>query len=216
MPAPESKNQRTITRVRGIVEAVGSVERGRVVFENKEGANCAKCHSLQPGEELVGPSLATIGSKYAKEGLFDSILNPSAGISPEYYSWILDTTTYGLVTGLLAEDSPERTIVRTETGDEIRLEPGEIVERRQSKLSIMPEDLVNTMTEQDLIDLLEFLVTLREESAMVTGFLSQCDVDLRQYSPLFHPVQKQIAQRLAGWLKFKSPIRPLAGYENRL
>ncbi len=167
LPPPESKNQRTITRVRTIVEAVGSVDRGRVVFDNKDGANCAKCHSLEPGEELVGPSLATIGSKYAKEGLFDSILNPSAGISPEYYSWILDTTNYGLVTGLLAEDSPERIVVRTETGDEIRLEPGDITERRQSKLSIMPEDLVNAMTEQELIDLLEFLATLREETAQV-------------------------------------------------
>ena len=165
LPAPASRNNRKIVRARAIVEAVGDVERGRAVFNRKDGADCAKCHSLEPGEEPVGPSLAAIGSKYAKEGLFDSILNPSAGIAPEYYSWVLDTTTYGLVTGVLAEDSGERVVVRTETGDEIRLEPSEILERRQSRLSIMPEDLINAMTEQELIDLLEFLTTLREETA---------------------------------------------------
>ena len=165
LPAPASRNNRKIVRARAIVEAVGDVERGRAVFNRKDGADCAKCHSLEPGEEPVGPSLAAIGSKYAKEGLFDSILNPSAGIAPEYYSWVLDTTTYGLVTGVLAEDSGERVVVRTETGDEIRLEPSEILERRQSRLSIMPEDLINAMTEQELIDLLEFLATLREETA---------------------------------------------------
>ena len=165
LPAPASRNNRKIVRARAIVEAVGDVERGRAVFNRKDGADCAKCHSLEPGEEPVGPSLAAIGSKYAKEGLLDSILNPSAGIAPEYYSWVLDTTTYGLVTGVLAEDSGERVVVRTETGDEIRLEPSEILERRQSRLSIMPEDLINAMTEQELIDLLEFLATLREETA---------------------------------------------------
>ena len=165
LPAPESKNNRALARMRPIVEAVGDVERGRAVFNDSAGADCAKCHSLEPGGESVGPSLAAIGSKYAKEGLFDSILNPSAGIAPEYYSWILDTTTYGIVTGVLAEDSPERVVVRTETGDEIRLEPAEVLERRRSRLSIMPEDLVNAMTEQELIDLLEFLASLREEMA---------------------------------------------------
>ncbi len=164
LPAPVSRNNRAIVRARSIVEAVGNVARGRAVFNRKDKADCAKCHSLEPGEELIGPSLAAVGSKYAKEGLFDSILNPSAGIAPEYYSWVLDTTTYGLVTGVLAEDSDERVVVRTETGDEIRLEPSEILERRQSRLSIMPEDLVNAMTEQELIDLLEFLTTLRDET----------------------------------------------------
>ena len=164
LPAPASRNNRTIVGMRAVVEAVGDVERGRAVFNRKDGAACAKCHSLEPGGESVGPSLAAIGSKYAKEGLFDSILNPSAGIAPEYYSWILDTTTYGVVAGVLAEDSAERVVVYTETGDAIRLEPSEILERRRSRLSIMPEDLVNAMTEQELIDLLEFLAALREET----------------------------------------------------
>lgn len=111
--------------------------------------------------ELAGPTLATIGSKYDKRGLLDAILSPSAGIAPEYYVYILDTTTQGLVVGVIAEDTPEQVVVRNEFGDEIRLKPEEITDRRKSNLSMMPEDIVNTMTEQELIDLLEYLATLK-------------------------------------------------------
>ena len=161
LPAPKSSNERPVVRVREIIEAVGSPERGRAVYDRKDGANCAKCHSLNPGEEIVGPSLAAIASKYGKEGMLNAILHPSEGIAHEYVSWIFDTTTYGLVTGILIEDTPDRVVLRTEAAEEIRLSPSDILERRQGKLSIMPEDLVSTMTQQELIDLLEFLAGLR-------------------------------------------------------
>ena len=162
LPPPKSRNDQPVVRVRKIVEAVGSANRGREVYHDATGANCVKCHSLTPGEELVGPSLAVIGSKYGKAGMLNEILHPSAGIAHEYASWILDTTTYGLVTGVLVEDTGDRVVIRTESADEIQLAPTEILERRKGKLSIMPEDLASAMTEQEMIDLLEFLATLRD------------------------------------------------------
>jgi len=37
--------------------------------------------------------------------------------------------------------------------------------RRRSRLSMMPEDLMNSMTEQQLVDVVEFLTTLKTERA---------------------------------------------------
>jgi putative heme-binding domain-containing protein len=111
----------------------------------------------------VGPSLVNIGDKLGKEALADSILNPSAGIAHEYVTWILETKSQGQVIGILVEDTPQRVTVRTETGEDVRLRPSDITERRQSKLSMMPEDLVNRMTEEEFVDLLEFLSTLKED-----------------------------------------------------
>ena len=164
LPPPKSRNERPVIRVREIVEAVGSADRGREVYHRSDGANCVKCHSLEAGEELVGPSLAAIGSKYGKAGMLNEIVYPSAGIAPEYRSWILDTESYGLITGVLVEDTAGRVVVRTENADEIQLAPADIRERRQANLSIMPEDLVEAMTTQELIDLLEYLSTLRADS----------------------------------------------------
>ncbi len=160
LPPPKSRNQNAVIRVREIVEGVGNAERGRAVYDRKDGANCQKCHSLSVGEEIVGPSLAGIATKYGKEGMLNAILHPSDGIAPEYVSWILDTTTHGLVTGLLVEDTPDRVVLRTEAAERVELAPSDILQRRQGKLSIMPDDLVSAMTKQELVDLLVFLSTL--------------------------------------------------------
>ena len=160
LPIGRSSNEQALIRPREIYEGVGSVDRGRGVYHSKDGANCAKCHSLEAGEELVGPSLAAIGAKYDKEGMLNAILQPSAGIAPEYATWILDTASEGLVTGILVEDTPEGLVVRTEAADEMRLATADILERRPSKLSIMPDDLASAMTKQELVDLLAFLDTL--------------------------------------------------------
>ena len=113
-------------------------------------------------ETKAGPSLASIGSKLGKEALLDAILNPSAGVAHEYQTWILDTRSQGQVIGVVTEDTARRVTVKNELGEAVWLKPADIKGRRKSNLSIMPEDLVTRMTERDLVDLLEFLTTLRD------------------------------------------------------
>ena len=140
----------------------GDAERGRKVFIATNGPKCQSCHSLNEGKKSVGPNLSAIGSKLGKQALLEAILNPSSGIAPEYYVWILQTKTQGDVTGIVAEDTPQRVTIKTDAAEELRFRPSEISSRRRSYLSLMPEDLVNTMTMQQLVDLLEFLTTLKE------------------------------------------------------
>jgi len=161
LPAPKDKANNTLpANPYAIANRIGDPEKGRLVFNDTRGAKCSSCHSLDGAMELAGPTLSAIGKKYDKRGLLDAILNPSAGIAPEYYVYILDTTSQGLVVGVVAEDTAEQIVVRNEFGDEIRLKPEDVVDRRKSDLSMMPEDIVNTMTEEELINLLEFLTTL--------------------------------------------------------
>ena len=105
---------------------IGDTERGREVFLAKDGPRCSTCHALEPGEQSTGPNLAAIGGKLGKQALLDSILSPSAGIAQEYRSWVLETKTQGVVIGILKVATPQRVVVATETGDEIRLDPSEI------------------------------------------------------------------------------------------
>lgn len=78
-------------------EAVGDAEAGRQLFNQStiDGApGCVTCHSLQPGEVLVGPSLAGVASlaeervpdRSAAEYLRESIVSPDSfvveGFSP--------------------------------------------------------------------------------------------------------------------------------------
>lgn len=161
LPPLTTRTSARLPDPRTLARREGDAAKGRTVFNAKTGADCASCHALAPGKQSVGPNLADIGTKLGKDALIDSILNPSAGIAHEYVAWVLNTKTQGQVIGIVAEDTPQRVVVKTETGDEIRLRPSEVTSRRQSKLSLMPEDLVTRMTEQQLIDLIQYLTTLQ-------------------------------------------------------
>jgi hypothetical protein len=52
--------------------------------------------------------------------------------------------------------------VLTDATTELRFRPSEVMSRRRSRLSMMAEDLAGTMTEQQLVDLVSFLITLKK------------------------------------------------------
>ncbi|PYT27987.1 MAG: hypothetical protein DMG57_16430 [Acidobacteria bacterium] len=164
LPPLVSKNKKKLPPIEQLVWQHGDAERGRKIFSAENGPKCSGCHGID-GSKKVGPDLSNIGTKLGKPGLFDSILNPSAGIAPLYSMWVLETKTQGQVIGIITEDTPQRVVVKTDATTDVRLKPSEITSRRRSRLSMMPEDLMNSMTEQQLVDVIEFLTTLKSERA---------------------------------------------------
>jgi putative membrane-bound dehydrogenase-like protein len=162
LPPVASKNKRPLPPIREILAREGNPERGRKVFNAVAGPKCKSCHSLEESRKSLGPNLSAIGDKLGKEALLDAILNPSAGIAPEYYVWRLRTKSEGDVIGILAEDTPQRVTVLTDATTELRFRPSDVISRQRSRLSMMAEDLAGTMTEQQLVDLLSFLTTLKK------------------------------------------------------
>jgi putative heme-binding domain-containing protein len=163
LPPLTSSNKMELPPISQLVWRTGDVPRGHKVFLSEAGPKCSGCHSVG-GKKKIGPDLAAIGSKLGKDGLYDAILNPSAGIAPDYYMWVLETKTQGDVIGIIKEDTPERVVVRTDATTDVRLKPAEIKSRRRSHLSLMPEDLMNYMTEQQLVDVVEYLTTLKKST----------------------------------------------------
>ena len=164
LPPVVSKNRKPLPPVRELLAREGDAERGKKLFSAVAGPKCGSCHSLDESKKSLGPNLSEIGDKLSREGLLDSILNPSAGIAPEYYVWRLQTKTEGIVVGIVAEDTPQRVTVLTDATTDLRFKPSDIVSRQRSRLSLMPEDLANTMTEQQMVDVLAFLATLKKEA----------------------------------------------------
>ncbi len=135
-----------------------NLESGRRVFEIE--GTCAACHSLG-GPKRAGPDLSAIGDKFGKQGLLDALVNPSEAVAPEYQVWTLKTRTQGELSGILVEDTPDRVVVSTGSGEPIRLRPSDITARTSSRVSIMPEGLLNGLSAQQIADLLEYLSTLK-------------------------------------------------------
>ena len=100
LPPLVSSSKKRIPPIQELMWRAGDAERGRKVFNAETGPKCGGCHSVG-GKKKVGPDLASIGAKLGKDGLYDSILNPSAGIAPDFYLWVLETKTQGDVIGII-------------------------------------------------------------------------------------------------------------------
>jgi putative heme-binding domain-containing protein len=97
------------------------------------------------------------------EAMYESILYPSAGISHNYetYSVVLDS---GLTaTGLLISENEQEIRLKNEEGIERTIKMEEVLEKKKLNVSIMPADIQKLITEQELIDMVEYLITLQKK-----------------------------------------------------
>jgi putative heme-binding domain-containing protein len=109
----------------------------------------------------VGPNLSAIGAKLPAEALLVAILDPSAGISHNYETFIATTEDGRTVNGLLVSRSDDEVVIKDAAGVVHTLAAAEVEELTKSPLSLMPSGLEKTMTAQELADLVAYLVSLK-------------------------------------------------------
>ena len=140
-----------------LVKMHGDAVRGRKIFYG-DTASCYKCHAFAGSGGDVGPDLTAVRTKLGKEAVLDSILNPSAVIAVGYEPWLIETKDGETYSCFIL--STGDTIMLKESSGERRSIPAQnIVSRRQQMLSLMPDNIAVGMTPQDLVDVVEFLMS---------------------------------------------------------
>ena len=175
LPPPHTASGRPLPPIQELMRRRGDVARGRAVFFKKEQASlmnggvvsCGSCHRVQGQGAWIGPDLSTIGTKYGKDELLRSILNPSAAIGYNFRAQVVATKDGRVLTGLLLEESPERIVLKTREGKRVSIATSEVEERATSDVSLMPEGLAQNMNDRELVDLLAFLESLRRPVGVV-------------------------------------------------
>jgi len=167
LPPPKAASGRPLPPFFELVRRDGHAERGRDVFYRAGAASCAGCHRVQGRGRWIGPDLSTIGTKYGKDELLRSILNPSAAIGYNYRSVVVGLDDGRVLTGLAVDEDPDRLVLKTAQGERVAVKPSEIQDRKLSDVSLMPEGLAQSMTDAELVDLLAFLSTLRQPVSIV-------------------------------------------------
>lgn len=139
----------------------GDPARGKDAFFNPDRAQCYRCHVINGEGKPVGPDLSRIGQKASKENLFDSILNPSAAIAPEYKVWIVTSFEEGALSGFIRSETPDAVELMDSAGNTVRLNANDVLERAESSASLMPNGLTAALTAQELADIVAYLQTLK-------------------------------------------------------
>src|SRR5262249_705154 len=79
-PFPQGRDAEPLPPIPELAKRKGDAAKGAEVFR-RETVGCIKCHQVN-GEGIdFGPNLSEIGTKLAKEAIYEAILDPSAGIS---------------------------------------------------------------------------------------------------------------------------------------
>jgi putative heme-binding domain-containing protein len=161
LPFPQSLNLESLPPIAELAKLQGDITKGEKVFFSEQ-TSCFKCHQAKGKGIGVGPNLTEIGDKLGRDALLEAILDPNAGVSLGFETYQLDLKSGDEAYGLLASDTPEEVAIKDLKGIVTHYKKSEIAKRAQLKTSIMPTGLQSTMTKQDLIDLVEFLVSLKK------------------------------------------------------
>ena len=183
LPLPRMASGKPLPPLEELLRREGHATGGRSVFFRVGLNSCSSCHRVQGRGQWVGPDLSTISTKYGKDELLRSILNPSAAIGSSFRSLVLALVDGRVVTGLPIEETRERIVIKTADGKRVAVRTGEIDERKSSDVSLMPEGLAQTMGPEELIDLLAFLSSLHQPVSIVgqyhvVGPVSERSIDV--------------------------------------
>jgi quinoprotein glucose dehydrogenase len=152
--------------------AGGDAASGEQIFKQREALSCRRCHSLVPGEVLVGPNLADVGLRRSRSELLESLVAPNAKSTEGFQTTVLQLDTGKVVAGILRREDDKHAVLVDAEGSDIVVDLS-TVEDRFEGLSAMPEDLVKQMTPRDVRDLVEYLSTLKTpptaDAAAVAG-----------------------------------------------
>jgi putative heme-binding domain-containing protein len=150
---PPTKNiDAWLKRLDGSADA----ESGRRIFEHSLVTSCSKCLRLDGRGADVGPDLSLIG-RTDRRWILESILQPSTSVAPHFQAWRIETKNGKTQTGLLVHTNLDESTYVDPLGNRFKVLANDVEELVALRESIMPEDLVNSLTDQELRDLLAYL-----------------------------------------------------------
>jgi putative membrane-bound dehydrogenase-like protein len=150
--SPEKKKR--IAEIRGLLPEgdKGSAARGKPLFKE----NCAVCHKLLGEGESIGPDL-TGAERGDLDFLMTSLVDPSSLVRKEYQSQTIALRDGRVLTGLVV-DEDDRTLTLFDSNRQKTVLPRDAVEEaRPSEVSLMPEGLLDKLTEPQIRDLFRYL-----------------------------------------------------------
>ncbi|MDB6135333.1 MAG: hypothetical protein JWM59_3576 [Verrucomicrobiales bacterium] len=154
----------------------GNVVNGQRLF-NDATLLCANCHSAGGQEDKAGPNLSAAGDAFGRRDLVQSVLFPSATISPGYGAVFVETKDGAAWQGTLKNKTDAGLELMGVDGKRISIASADIKQQTALPISLMPERLQNNLTLQEFTDLIEYLTTLKQaDSTLVSNHGMPADI----------------------------------------
>jgi putative heme-binding domain-containing protein len=130
--------------------------------------SCAKCHRIGGEGGAVGPDLSTAGKKFSVEDMLTAIIEPSKTISDQYGSQQLLTTDGQVLLGRAVEIGDEYYVFTVDVDAKpVIVKKSDVESVVSSKVSQMPIGLIDSLNENELRDLMAYIMSAGDRKAKV-------------------------------------------------
>ncbi len=144
-------------------------ERGKSTFQT---LGCPICHHFGEGVGGIGPDISGVGGRMGTDGILTEILEPNKYISDLFGTKLVTTKTGETFMGrMIANDATYVTLAQNYTidlgsmtatwegGTLAKIKVGDVDTIEESGVSPMPPGLINGLKEDQVADLLAFLIS---------------------------------------------------------
>lgn len=172
-PSP-SLNEEILKRA----TTTGDPVKGEKIYR-RQSLQCINCHAIGTGGGVVGPNLISLGSSSQPDYILESLWSPNDRVKEGYNSVSILTNDGKLLSGIPTGRDDENLRVRLANGNELVI-PIETIENEHPGQSLMPKGLVDSLTKEELIDLVAFLSAL----GRLSDFTVSTDPVVRSFETL--------------------------------
>jgi putative heme-binding domain-containing protein len=134
-------------------------EHGKAMYATTQ---CATCHHFNADGGNIGPDLTGAGNRYSVRDLAESILEPSKVISDQYAFQEIKKRDGSVVVGrVIGEDKGNFLVMTNPFAPDAtaKVAVSDVVSRTDYAISPMPPGLVNMLGQDELLDLLAYLLS---------------------------------------------------------
>ena len=135
------------------VLAKADPSKGRMIFM----AACGACHKLYGQGGAIGPEL-TGSDRHNLKYLLENILDPSAVVPADFRVSVLNLKDGRTITGVIPEQT-ERTLTVQTPAERLTIERTQIVKQAQLPVSLMPEGLLTALGDENVKNLIAYLMS---------------------------------------------------------
>jgi putative heme-binding domain-containing protein len=123
-------------------------------------ALCMACHQIGNAGGQIGPNLSGVGAM-GLEAVMRNILTPNAAMEPGYRIYRVEMKNGDLIDAFFVSEDKQATVIRQPGFPDRRLDKKDIRSTQFIRRSLMPEGLLDALQDQQVADLLAYLMTLR-------------------------------------------------------
>lgn len=139
-------------------EAPRNYERGKEMYA---AALCEACHTMNGMGGNIGPDLSQIGTRFSRGDIIEAIISPSDAISDQYGATVFTMKNGSAMVGrVISQDETSVTLNQNpfDMSQTTEISKSDIESEGASPASIMPAGLINRLNQEEVMDLIAYLV----------------------------------------------------------